>query len=384
MRVALVGDYPLNDEQIQGGVQSAFAYLVRGLCRIDGLEVHVVTQSRRGRVTQDNDHADGPILHVLPPFPRMELARNFKTYQERLNHTLAHIKPDVIHAQGGTDDAYVSLRSGYPAVVTVHGVHSEDGKYSRTFRLRLRNFLYSALVERYVVRHTRFLIAIGRYVARYYASQLRRDVQIEYVPNAIDESFFNLPGGGDGRTILYAGRVIQRKRVFDLVRAFAQAAEQLPDAQLRIAGEYVSEGTYAESIRDFIRSANLGDRVHLLGPLLEADVLREFAACDVLALTSAQETTPMVIAQAMAAGKPIVATPVGGIPEMVQDGETGCLAGVGDIAGIAGALSSLLRDESLRTRMGQAGRAFAVENYRAEGVARRTFDFYRRIAAAKA
>jgi len=268
-------------------------------------------------------------------------------------------------------------------VVTVHGVRREDGKYVGSWRVRLRNYVYSLLIERSIMRKTRHLIAISRYVTTYYTKLLRPNVQVYYVPNAIDASFFDLAkstNGSDSQTILFAGRVIPRKRVLDLVQAFAKIAQQAPGAQLRIAGEYNSEREYAEAIRNFNQTANLEDRVHLLGPLAEADILNEFAACDLLALPSAQETTPMVIAQAMAAGKPVVATPVGGVAEMVCDGETGFLVQVGDIDGLAGALRRLLENPSLRMAVGQASYKFANKNYRASAVARRTYDVYQKIA----
>jgi glycosyltransferase involved in cell wall biosynthesis len=230
------------------------------------------------------------------------------------------------------------------------------------------------------MHHTRHLIAISHYVTDYFASQLRPDVQVHYVPNAIDESFFNPVSSPDGHTILFAGRVTPLKRVLDLIQAFAKIA-QVPSAQLRIAGECSSERSYVESVRGFIQKANLEDQVHLLGALPEDAVLREFVGCDVLALPSAQENLSMVIAQAMAAGKPVVATPVGGIPEMVSDGETGFLVDVGDVDRLADALLRLLRDPSLRARMGQSGREFALENYGADTVARRTYNVYQKVAA---
>ena len=88
----------------------------------------------------------------------------------------------------------------------------------------------------------------------------------------------------------------------------------------------------------------------------------------------------MVIAQAMAAGKPVVATPVGGVAEMVSDGETGFLVDVGDVNALANALLRLLRDPSLRVRIGQSGRNFAIENYHADTVARRTYAVYQKVA----
>ncbi len=89
----------------------------------------------------------------------------------------------------------------------------------------------------------------------------------------------------------------------------------------------------------------------------------------------------MVIAQAMAAGKPVIATPVGGVGEMVQDQETGFLVPVGDVERLADGLLCLLHDSALRERMSKAARAFAVENYLAANVASRTFKVYEQIVA---
>jgi glycosyltransferase involved in cell wall biosynthesis len=88
----------------------------------------------------------------------------------------------------------------------------------------------------------------------------------------------------------------------------------------------------------------------------------------------------MVIAQAMAAGKPVVATRVGGVPEMVSDGETGILYKVGDVLELADALVRLFQDESVRFEMGCEGKEKAEANYRASIVAHRTYQAYQDVA----
>jgi glycosyltransferase involved in cell wall biosynthesis len=329
----------------------------------------------------DRVEQNGVTVHILPVYPRFELARRYRTYQSRLIAKLAQIQPDVVHAQDAGTDAYVALRSGYPTVLTLHGIQHKEWKHKRSFLRQARNKFYSLWIERDNLRRTRHLIAISRYVVDCFSMQLSPDVRAYYVPNAIDEGFFDLADTSDGRTILYAGAVILRKRPLDLVQAFAQVARQDPATQLRMAGESSSELSYADLVRRAIEKEDLQGRVHLLGQLSEDAVLQEFAGCDVLALPSAQETTPMVIAQAMAAGKPVVTTPVGGVPDMVRDGETGFLVGVGDKDGLAEALLRLLRDPSLRRRMGQLGREFATENYRVDHVARRTHEVYQQVAA---
>lgn len=380
MRVAIVGNYPLDGTRIKGGVQAAFAYLVKGLCEIDGLQVHILTRAGHDRSGLEQIEQNGVSLHLLPALSRLEFARGYRTYKAHVNHALIQIQPDVVHAQDATEHAYAALKLGYPTVVTVHGIRREDSRYIGSLAQRARNQLHSWLIEGYCLKHTRHLIAISHYVTDYFSTQLRPNARVYYVPNAIEESFFELADTSDGRTLLFAGRVIPRKRVLDLVQAFAEIAGQVPSAQLRIAGECSSVQAYVESIHQFIHEANLHDRVHLLGALSEDAILREFAGCDVLVLPSAQETAPMVIAQAMAASKPVAATRVGGVAEMVSDGETGFLYEVGDVQSLAGILQRLLQEDSLRARMGQAGKLKAEANYRASIVAQRTYQVYQEIA----
>lgn len=378
MRVAIVGDYPLDPSRIWGGEQAAFAYLVRGLSKIEGLEIHVVTLSRAATAGTRSE-PNGVTVHALPRLPRGELFRRYPAYRTRLRAKLAEIRPDAVHAQGAIHHGFVALRSGHPAVITVHGIQSEDCKYQKNWYLKARKRFVAWWLERSNLKRTRRLIAISRYVTTYFARILRPDVEVYHIPNAIDERFFELEDASDGRTILFAGRVIQVKRPFDLVRAFARVAARAPSARLRIAGELDSDPKYASEIREFVHSAGLGDRVQFLGALPEERVLEEFSRAALLALSSAQENLPMVVAQAMAASRPVVATSVGGVPEMVKDGESGLLVPAGDVEALAAAMLRILEDADLRARLGREGRRLAEENYRAESVARRTYEVYRRM-----
>jgi glycosyltransferase involved in cell wall biosynthesis len=383
MRVAIIGSYPKDSSHLKGGVQAAFAYLVRGLQQHDDLQLHIITRWRDSHSGVSEIERDGAVVHLMPPVPRFDWIRGYPTYQSQLNELLARIQPQLVHAQGSDYHGYVAARSRCPAVITVHGILREDTKHSGNRIARLRAQAHALIFERYTLSHVHHLIAISRYVTTYFSSLLQAEAQVYHIPNAIDESYFTLEDVSDGSTILFAGRVCQRKRPLDLVKAFGQIAQRLPKVQLRIAGELESAPAYVEEIHAVIRETGLDDRVHLLGSLPEQAILREFAACDVLALPSIQETTPMVIAQAMAAGKAVVATPVGGVPEMVHDGDTGFLIPVGDVDGLASALLRLLQDPALCARIGQAGRQFAQENYQMASVAKRTYDVYRSITATR-
>lgn len=383
LRVALLGSYPVDAQHIHGGVQAAYAYLVNGLSQIDDLDLHILTM--RGREYQSPEilRQGNKTLHILPPYPRFERLRGFRTYQKIINKKLAQVKPDLIHVQDAGSDALVALRSGYPTVITLHGVRWEDGKHYSSLIKRLRVFYDSFVTERYVIRNIHHLIATGSpYVVSYYKRMLRPDIAVYTIPNAIDERFFQVEQHPDEQIVLFAGRVIPRKRVMDLVQAFALVLQKAPSASLRIAGEIQTEPAYVETIQKWVREHEMEAHVQFLGPLPEDKVQSEFSHCSVLALPSAQETTPLVIAQAMAAGKPVVATRVGGVADMIgSDGLRGFTVEVGDIYGMAEKIACLLQNPDLRERMSQNNHRFALEYNHLGSVAARTFEVYQAIAA---
>jgi glycosyltransferase involved in cell wall biosynthesis len=378
--VVMLGAYPMDATRINGGVQAAFAYLVKGLAQTDNLDLHVLTLASSNYNGPDQVEQANLTIHILPSYPRFERLRNYRTYQSVINKKLAQLRPDLIHAQDAGADALVAIRSGIPTVITVHGIRWEDGKHYSSWIKRVRMYYDSLITERYTVRHAQNMIAISPYVTRYFKDLLRPDIQVYYIPNAIDERFFNHEKGSNKQIVLFAGRVLPRKRVFDLVQAFSLVLIQVPSARLHIAGEISTEPTYVESIRKLVKETHIDKQVSLLGALSEEAIFQEFANCSMLVLPSSQETAPMVIAQAMAAGKPVVATRVGGVAEMVgEDSGRGILVNVGSIDGLATAMTHLLLRPDLQEKMGQTGKAYAEENYHIKRVAQNTNNIYQQI-----
>jgi glycosyltransferase involved in cell wall biosynthesis len=380
IRVAMLGPYPMDNSRISGGVQAAYAYLLSGLCENDQLDIHIITFRPGAYDGPDEFEQNNLTVHLLPLYPRLERLRNYQTYQSTINKMLFKIQPDLIHAQEAGSNALVALRSGFPTVITVHGIQWAGGKYYSSIIKRLHHYFDSQVTEQYVIRHTRHMIAISHYITSYFKDIMRVDANVSYVPNAIDKRFFGLVKNPHEKVILFAGRVLPLKRVMDLVQSFACVLQQVPSARLRIAGELNTEPDYVRSIRQWVQQSHIGDYVDFLGHLSEGEILREFAGCSLLALPSAQETAPMVIAQAMATRTPVVATRVGGIGEMVgEDSSRGFLVNVGDVDGLSKAMIRLLQDPDLQTRMGQSAWEFAKENHYPESVARRIYDVYRGI-----
>ncbi len=184
------------------------------------------------------------------------------------------------------------------------------------------------------------------------------------------------PGPVESRSatprIVWVGRLKLPKDPLTLVRALG-SLEGTFDADL------VGDGPLRRTVEEELRRLGLGATVRLLGE--REDVATLLAQSDVFVLASRSEGLPLSILEAMAAGLPVVASRVGGVPELVVDGETGLLVRPGDPEQLAAALGRLLADELLRRRLGEAGRARAREHFDLDSVRRAHVDLYRRELA---
>jgi glycosyltransferase involved in cell wall biosynthesis len=150
------------------------------------------------------------------------------------------------------------------------------------------------------------------------------------------------------------------------------------DAELLLVGGDWSDEGYPRQIRDQIAQLGVGDRIHLENHRTDAaTVLRD---CDVLVLPSLSDARPRCILEAMFLGRPVIATAVGGIPTMVEDGQTGYLVPPGDPEALTRALRRLADSPELRERLARAGRARAEAEFQPERSARRYVALYQQLA----
>jgi glycosyltransferase involved in cell wall biosynthesis len=172
----------------------------------------------------------------------------------------------------------------------------------------------------------------------------------EVVPPGVDVSRFSA-SPPVGRTIAYVGRFERRKGVRELIDAFAQVHETHPAAQLLMAGD----GSDHNWIVDRVAQLDLESSVSLLGPVTPAEVATIFDASGVVCIPSHREPYGMVVLEAMAAGRAVVATAEGG-PRFLLDDDGARFVPVGDPDALAAALTELIEDDELLARMGASNR----------------------------
>ena len=175
-----------------------------------------------------------------------------------------------------------------------------------------------------------------------------------------------------GNVVVFAGRLGPQKALGVLLRALVQ----LPDVALAVAGD----GPERASLESTARELALDGRVSFLGAVSREQVLRLFRAADASVLPSAWENFPHTVVEALAVGCPVIATAVGGVPEVVRDGENGLLVAPGDPAALGGAISRLFADAALRERLAAAAPG-SVAGYAEDAVFARIEDELQRAAA---
>lgn len=372
LRVALVGDFPMHPLRFGGGVVTSTWHLIEGLGELGSVEVHVVTTSTalRERLVFSSGEVE---YHYVPGQKRLNTLTMYRLTRRRILAELDAIRPDVVHAQTTSMYGPICLDSGYPAVVSVHGIISEELAHTIGWRDRLRDRLH-ALSQKRTVARANHLIQPTDYPQRRLGAVTT--ARWHDTGNAISDRFFEVRRRPRADTVLYIGAIIRRKRLLDLVEALAILARRGCHLQLRVAGPEI-EAAYAADVRRSISRHGLENRVTMLGLLDQGRIEEELASCTTLVLPSGQETSPMVIAEAMAAGVPVIATDVGGVTSLLENGVTGLVVPPAEPKLLAEAVESLVDGTDLAAQLGSSARQEAAERFRSSQVAARVLGVYR-------
>lgn len=376
MKVALLSRYPNDPDHPKGGVESVTVVLARALARFDDLDVHLVTLER----TQDRVVVgqDGRItIHRLPSSRWPQIVDILVgPGRRRLLGCLADLKPDVVHIHEtyglGLSDLAI------PCVFTVHGFdHANLTADSAKFGW-IRSSLWKQVERRGFAAH-QHIISITPYV-RQMIEPLTK-ARIYDIDNPVDDRFFQIVRQAEPGRILCVGWINERKNTLGSVEAFARVAGRYPEAKLVIAGE-AKEADYLNRVRQSIAKHGIADRIEMLGHINHAQLVQELTKASVFLLPSRQENAPMAIAEAMAAGVPVIASNRCGMPYMVHEGQTGLLVDPESTEQIADRLARLMGSQLLCQQMGQAGQRVAMERFHPRAVAEKTRGVYERVCAA--
>lgn len=375
MKVLIVTpEFPSDPTRINGGVASACYNLAQVLRTQHGLEVEVLLvsptrQTAEGaytiQVTGLRVHQVG-CRHKRPSWWDIL----WRLPQAALDR-IGRLTWDVVHVHGLER---VAARLPRRSVLTIHGLNEVDARFrGGRWLCSLRASCQKVLLGRARRRVTR-VIAISSYVQRLLPPNPER--RVWYIANPVPDSFFDIRRQPIPGRVVAVGRLVPIKNTEGLIRGFAQVARRHRRAELRLAG--AGETSYELHCRALARQLGLKDRIRFLGPLTVAELQAELSVAACVALVSFHENAPMALVEAQAAGVAAVASDVGGIPDLVQDGVTGRLVDPQQPSDIARGLEQLLFADDLRA-LGQAARRRAEAHHRGPVVGSKTIEVYSRL-----
>jgi glycosyltransferase involved in cell wall biosynthesis len=310
--------------------------------------------------------------HAVEPVLLPSLAREISPIDDlvALAQTiklLRRLKPDVVHthmAKAGTVGRVAARICGVPLIIHTYHGHVFHSYFSPA---ETRAIL---AIERALALATNRIIAIGDgqrdEIASFGVAPLTKLVTIrlgldlgQFLDAERSRGQLRTELGLDADTPVVG--IVARLVPIKAPEMFLRAAAQILAAEPRTRFVIVGDGERRQELEALSTDLGLKDTLRFLG--WRRDMPRVYADLDVVALTSLNEGSPVVLIEALAAARPVVSTAVGGVPEVVVDGTTGLTVPVSDVSALAEAILSLLRDPARAERLGQAGRQHVYPRY---------------------
>ncbi len=305
-------------------------------------DLRFISLGSRGRLAEDIEALGWPVTALgaatgLRPRLILKLGWLFRRW-----------RPDVVH----THDQRALFYAGPAAWLTrvpmvVHTRHGRDIHATPRQTVTARHL--SRLVDRFV--------CVSEEVAALSGEQGVAGWRLRTILNGIDLSRFHFGGPDAAGPVVTVARLSPEKDVANLVRATALAAKQAPELRVEVAGG----GPCLDDLKRLAASLDVGDRITFLGDV--RDIPAVLAQARMFVLPSRSEGIPLTVLEAMACGVPVIATRVGGLPEVVVEGKTGHLVPPADPAALAEAILTVWRDPGGGQAMGRTGRQRAEDRF---------------------
>lgn len=354
--------------------------LSTALAKFSDIELHIITLSKNVRCSQSFS-VKNITYHFLKYYKeRFRLLTLYQFDRLKIYRKISEIRPDILHSHGTEDIySYAAVTSGYPCVISLQGIINKIIKYETGIRTILSMELVKYF-ERYTIKRAKYINAKTLY-AYNCVKDFISNSKIFYIEDSVSERYFEVQNYEKENRILFVGTIIKRKGIEDLIQSVYLLKEKIRSIKLQIIGW--GHEDYRNQILNCINNNNLQENIDFLGFKNSEEIASELSKSCLLILPSYIENCPNVICEAMAAGKPVVATNVGGIPYMVKDGETGFLVDAGNTESLAGRIAILLNNKELRRKMGQRAREEAKERFAPEIIAKKTYQAYKQILEEK-
>jgi glycosyltransferase involved in cell wall biosynthesis len=368
-------DFPENPENIRGGVHSALKNLLTGFKETDA-NIKVLSFHKNKPKHPVNKLSNNiEIHHVYEGFFPFHLLNFLFFGAFILRKHIRDFKPDVIHLQEGNAFLFTKIFGVYktPLVLTIHGMAHEEARRKKRLKDRItwhiNGWIHDLLVPNNIIHLSQFSANRIEFTNGFST----------IIPNAVTPHFFNVPLKTQfDHQLLYIGIVDNNKNIRLTLKTINQLNKQGKRYTLDVLGGF-SHPAFESLIKDEVKALGLEQQVFFHGWVGQPEILEKLASSDILVVSSLHESLPMVIAEAKASGKLVVAASVGGIPEMIMHGRDGYLFKHSDESSLYDILSTLHDDPNLVVEMGKNARSTALNQIHSTRIAEKTIEFYNQI-----
>lgn len=358
--------------------------LANALAKREDIELHIITASS-GISKNQTLSKDGLTFHVIrhtfpftvrgfPPYMRLDLLTRYAKLRRQIKHILLKLQPDVIHVHG-TEYGYglAALEANVPTIVSIQGIVNLLARVSPSFFYR-----FQAPIELHTIRTAKYFgsrtIWGNNFIRTHNSTAIIYDL-----PEAVNPVFFNRANGEPNHNIVIVGSIEQRKGIEEALLAMSVVVAACPSAKLLVVGEGKAE--YVEGLKQRTKATGVEANVEWLGFKNAEEIAALHAQSAILIHPTHIDNSPNSVAEAMASGLPVIASDVGGLASMIENGVSGLLTEPRNSRHLAEALVSLLQNEAKKNRLASRAQEIALERHSPLRVAEKTTNAYKDVIA---
>jgi glycosyltransferase involved in cell wall biosynthesis len=356
MNILQFGPYPLDTDLIKGGIESSIYGLSHSLSSKHSI---LVIPFPKKDIKEDIKRRDGNVeIHFLKNFFSYDILSIFRI--NKILNITNDFNPAFCHLHGSSLLCLIfALFLKYkkiPFVITIHGLlHIEflnQKKTTHRFIETIKYYIYSFIEYKLLNINQKYI------VDTYYvkdcimdlikAGKVRNDISIHVIPQGINENYYQINDNFHKFNILSVGSISSRKGHLFTIKAIQQLSAKFPLIRLYIAG-VKTDTVYFQLLIEYIFKNKIEKFVTIFTDVSQKEIYNLYSQANIFTLHSEEESQGIVLCEAMACGKPIVATNVGGIPYIVQNNVNGLLSNYGDIEAFKNNIIKIVQNNELRT-----------------------------------
>jgi glycosyltransferase involved in cell wall biosynthesis len=345
--------------------------LLQGFAQLSDAEIHVVSCTQQ--LMESPQKLAGNIWFHSLHVPKIGWMRTgYQGCVRAARKRIQEIKPDLVHGQGTERDCAISaVFSGFPNVLTVHGNMRLITKVNKAHPFSFP--WLAAKLERLTIPRSNGVVCITNYT-RAAVEKLARRTWV--VPNAVDASFFDVQRTpAEPPVVLCVGNISFRKNQNDFIRALDSLAA-IRKFKVVFLGNTEKNDPYALEFFELLKTRSW---CAYDGFAAREKLKIYLSTAALLALPSREDNCPMAVLEAMAAGVPVLAAKVGGVPDLIEDAKTGLFCDPLNAASMRDGIANFLNDSTARQRTAQHARAEAIDRFHPTIVAQQHLEIYQEV-----